>query len=326
MAIRLATVDVIASLAELAALKNYCRPEIDTNDRINIEDGRHPVVEDLNLDEKFIPNDCRLNKDERILIITGPNMGGKSTYLRQVALIVIMAQMGSFVPAKRAKIGIVDRVFTRVGASDSLVQGRSTFLVEMQETAEILNNATSKSLIILDEVGRGTSTFDGLSIAWAVVEYLATMEKIQARVLFATHYHELTELSILYPGIKNYSLAVKEWRDQVIFLRKVIEGGSDKSYGIQVAKLAGIPPAVIERSKEILNTLEEKERDENGRPVLGKKNNLGFGAFEPSQQSLFAGYFEDSLVSEIKNMNIDETTPVEALKVLERIRNKLKGK
>ncbi len=326
MSLRIATLDVIAALAELAVQNDYSKPEITETENLKIKDGRHPVIDKLHLEEKFIPNDTRFNSAEKLLVITGPNMGGKSTYLRQVALIVIMAQMGSFVPAAEAKIGLVDRVFTRVGASDSLVQGRSTFLVEMQETAEILNNATPKSLLILDEIGRGTSTFDGLSLAWAVVEYIATYEPVKARTLFATHYHELTELAILYPGIKNYSLSVKEWKDQVIFLRKVIEGGSDKSYGIQVAKLAGIPPAVIERSKEILNTLEEKELDEDGNPVLGKKDGLGLGKFEPTQQSLFAGYLEDSLITELKKLDINTITPIESLNLLEKIQKRLKGK
>jgi DNA mismatch repair protein MutS len=325
-AIRLATIDVICSFAELASVADYIRPEIIDEEKMIIKDGRHPVVERLNLDEKFIPNDCTIGGDERILIITGPNMGGKSTYLRQVALIVIMAQIGSFVPASEAKIGLVDRVFTRVGASDSLVQGRSTFLVEMQETADILNNATPSSLVILDEVGRGTSTFDGLSIAWAVVEYLATVNTVQARTLFATHYHELTELAQIYPGIRNYNLSVKEWQDQVIFLRKVMEGRADKSYGIQVAKLAGIPPSVIERAKEVLNTLEEKELDENGKPVLGKGRNKNVGKFEPSQQSLFSGYLEEPLIKELRRMDINKTTPVEALNMLEKIQRKLKSK
>jgi DNA mismatch repair protein MutS len=324
-ALRIAAMDVIASLAELASAAGYCRPEILESDILDIKDGRHPVVEQLNLDEKFIPNDCRAGGEERILIITGPNMGGKSTYLRQVALIVIMAQMGSFVPAKEARIGIADRVFTRVGASDSLVQGRSTFLVEMQETADILNNATPGSLIILDEVGRGTSTFDGLSIAWAVVEYIATMKTLKARTLFATHYHELTELAILYPGIKNLNLAVKEWKDQVIFLRKVVEGGADKSYGIQVARLAGIPPAVIERSKEILCTLEEKELDENGKPVLGHGAARAIGKFEPSQQSLFASHFEDPLIEELKKLEIEKITPLQSMHLLEKIIKRIKN-
>lgn len=324
-ALRIATLDVIASLAELASDADYCRPEILETDILDIKDGRHPVVEQLNLDEKFIPNDCRAGGDERILIITGPNMGGKSTYLRQVALIVIMAQMGSFVPAQEAKIGIADRVFTRVGASDSLVQGRSTFLVEMQETADILNNATPRSIVILDEVGRGTSTFDGLSIAWAVVEYIATMKNLKARTLFATHYHELTELAILYPGIKNLNLSVKEWKDQVIFLRKVVEGGADKSYGIQVARLAGIPPAVIERSKEILRTLEEKELDEEGKPVLAHGAARAIGKFEPSQQSLFSSYFEDPLIEELKRLEIEKITPLQSMHLLEKIIKRLKN-
>ncbi|MBN2135591.1 MAG: DNA mismatch repair protein MutS [Acidobacteria bacterium] len=325
-AIRIGTIDVLCSLAELASAGDYCKPEINTSRNITLKESRHPVVEKLNLDEKFIANNCTLSDEERILIITGPNMGGKSTYLRQVAIIVILSQMGSFVPAKEAKIGIVDRVFTRVGASDSLVQGRSTFLIEMQETAEILNNATSKSLVILDEVGRGTSTFDGLSLAWAVVEYLATADNIKARTLFATHYHELTELALIYPGIKNYSLDVKEWKDQVIFLRKVVEGGSDKSYGIQVAKLAGVPPEVTDRAKEILRTLEEKELDNEGNPVLGRKDTLGLNKFQPVQKSLFDEYLEDPILKELKKIDLNKITPIEALALLEKIQQKIKKK
>ena len=239
MARRLAVLDCVASLAEAAAKNNYVRPVIDDGDVLRIVEGRHPVIEQLT-EERFVPNDTLLDTDEnQLIIITGPNMAGKSTYMRQVALIAIMAQMGSFVPAKETYIGIVDRVFTRVGASDFIARGQSTFMVEMNETANILNNATDKSLIILDEIGRGTSTFDGISIAWAVAEFIH--EKLRARTLFATHYHELTDLALTMDRVKNFNVAIKEWNDQIIFLRKVIEGGADKSYGIQVARLAGLP-------------------------------------------------------------------------------------
>jgi len=247
----LARIDVLCSLAEVADRESYTMPEVTDDDKIEIKDGRHPVVEKIIGQEAFVPNDTYLDMDEnQIAIITGPNMAGKSTYMRQVALIVLMAQIGSFVPAKSAKIGIVDRIFTRVGASDDLAAGQSTFMVEMSEVANILGNATSKSLLVLDEIGRGTSTYDGLSIAWAVIEYIG--EKIGARTLFATHYHELTELEERIEGIKNYCISVEEKGEDIIFLRKILRGGADNSYGVQVARLAGIPDPVIHRAKEIL--------------------------------------------------------------------------
>ena len=264
-------IDVLASLAEVASRYDYICPSINENDTIEIIDGRHPILERIIEGERFVPNDtCLDNHNNQIMIITGPNMAGKSTYMRQVALIVLMAQTGSFVPAREAKVGIVDRIFTRVGAQDYLQKGQSTFMVEMNETANILNNATSRSLIILDEIGRGTSTFDGISIAWSVVEYIHNNTK--AKTLFATHYHELTELSITLDSVKNYNIAVKEWNDEIIFLRKIAVGGADKSYGIQVARLAGLPKEVIERAREVLNNLENKEFDEGGRPRLTKKS------------------------------------------------------
>jgi len=254
----IAALDVLGGLAELARHQNYCRPVVDDGDRIEIVDGRHPVLEQTLVEERFVPNDTLLdNQQQQILIITGPNMAGKSTYIRQVSLLVLMAQVGSFIPAMRATVGLVDRIFTRVGATDDLARGQSTFLVEMNETANILNNATPKSLIVLDEIGRGTSTFDGLSIAWAVAEHLHGA--VGAKTLFATHYHELTELAATLPRVKNYNVAVREWHDQVIFLHKILPGGTDKSYGIQVARLAGLPKEVIARAKEVLNNLEEAE-------------------------------------------------------------------
>jgi len=263
----LAALDILASFAETAQLFDYCRPEISEEGRIVVEEGRHPVIEQINSEEKFIPNDSRLNdQDHRVLIITGPNMAGKSTYIRQVALLVLMAHMGSYIPAKSAQIALVDRIFTRVGASDDLSRGQSTFMVEMNETANILNNATSRSLVILDEIGRGTSTFDGLSIAWATAEYLHSESR--TKTLFATHYHELTELALSLDGVKNFHVAVREWNEQIIFLRKINPGGTDKSYGIQVARLAGLPKIVVERAKQILARLEEDELDESGVPRL----------------------------------------------------------
>ena len=289
----IAALDVLAGLAELARHQNYCRPVIDDGDRLEIVDGRHPVLEQTLVEERFVPNDTLLdNCEQQILIITGPNMAGKSTYIRQVALLVLMAQVGSFIPAARATVGLVDRIFTRVGANDDLARGQSTFMVEMNETANILNNATSKSLIVLDEIGRGTSTFDGLSIAWAVAEHLHSV--VVAKTLFATHYHELTELAATLPRVKNYNVAVREWHDQVIFLHKILPGGTDKSYGIQVARLAGLPKEVIARAKEVLNNLEEAELSAEGKPKLAerKKSERGRGkgdVKEVPQMYLFGG-------------------------------------
>jgi DNA mismatch repair protein MutS len=262
-------VDILAGWGALAQEQDYRQPVMTEEDTIAIEDGRHPVLEQLMTGEKFVPNDVRLDATEqRLVILTGPNMAGKSTYIRQVALIAILAHCGCFVPARRAEIGLLDRVFSRVGASDDLTRGQSTFMVEMNETANILNHATKKSLVILDEIGRGTSTFDGLSIAWAVAEHLHGV--IGARTLFATHYHELTELALTQPAVKNFNVAVREWGDQIVFLRKIVPGGADKSYGIQVARLAGLPAAVLNRAKEILRQLEESELDEKGKPKLGQ--------------------------------------------------------
>ena len=272
MARRIAVLDSLVSLAGAAAKNNYARPTIFDGDMLKIVEGRHPVVEQLTLEERFIPNDTLLDCEEnQLVILTGPNMAGKSTYMRQVAVITIMAQMGGFVPAREAAVGIVDRVFTRIGASDFITRGQSTFMVEMNETANILNNATDRSLIILDEIGRGTSTFDGISIAWAVAEYIHT--KIRARTLFATHYHELTELALTMDRVKNYTVAIKEWNDQIIFLRRVVEGGADKSYGIQVARLAGLPEAVIQRAREVLANLEQAEFNDQGEPRLSGRQN-----------------------------------------------------
>jgi len=265
----IAQLDVLAGFAELARHQNYCRPVITAAGKIEIVDGRHPVLEQTLVEDRFVPNDTLLNTpDNLVLIITGPNMAGKSTYIRQVGLLVLLAQIGSFIPAKSATIGLVDRIFTRIGATDDLARGQSTFLVEMNETANILNNATSQSLVILDEIGRGTSTFDGLSIAWAVAEHLHNV--VGAKTLFATHYHELTELAVTLPGVKNHNVAVREWHDQVIFLHKILPGGTDKSYGIQVGRLAGLPKPVIQRAKEVLANLEEAEISADGKPKLAK--------------------------------------------------------
>jgi DNA mismatch repair protein MutS len=258
----LAQLDVLGCFAESARLYNYCRPQIDNGGVLFIREGRHPVLEQSLSEERFVPNDARLDNETQIVLITGPNMAGKSTYIRQVALLVLLAQTGSFIPAVEARIDLVDRIFTRIGASDDLARGQSTFMVEMCETANILNNATSRSLIILDEIGRGTSTFDGLSLAWSIVEHLHN--QVGAKTLFATHYHELTELAARLPRLKNFNVAVREWHDQIVFLRKIVEGGTDKSYGIQVARLAGVPKAVLERAKQILGNLEESELTPEG--------------------------------------------------------------
>jgi DNA mismatch repair protein MutS len=258
----LAQADVLGSFAETARLFNYCRPHVGDENVFFVREGRHPVLEQNLSDERFVPNDTKLDRDTQIGLITGPNMAGKSTYIRQVALLALLAHTGSFIPAAEARIDLVDRIFTRIGASDDLARGQSTFMVEMCETANILNNATPRSLIILDEIGRGTSTFDGLSLAWSIVEHLHN--QVGAKTLFATHYHELTELAGRLPRLKNYNVAVREWRDQIVFLRKIVEGGTDKSYGIQVARLAGVPKGVLERAKEILRNLEESELTPEG--------------------------------------------------------------
>jgi DNA mismatch repair protein MutS len=282
----LAQLDVLASFAETARLHNYCRPQISDEGILQIRDGRHPVLEQQLVEERFVPNDTTFNHELQIALITGPNMAGKSTYIRQVALLALLAHTGSFVPAAEARIDLVDRIFTRIGASDDLSRGQSTFMVEMTETANILNNATARSLIVLDEIGRGTSTFDGLSIAWSIVEHLHNA--VGAKTLFATHYHELTELAARLPRIKNFNVAVREWHDQIVFLRKIVEGGTDKSYGIQVARLAGVPREVLERAKQILSNLEESELTPEGnvRPQTrqrGKLQNLPV----PPQMDLF---------------------------------------
>jgi DNA mismatch repair protein MutS len=258
----LADADVLAAFAETARLYNYCRPTTGNAGVLKVRDGRHPVIEQNLTDERFVPNDVALDEQVQMALITGPNMAGKSTYIRQVALLTLLAHTGSFIPAAEARIDLVDRIFTRIGASDDLGRGQSTFMVEMCETANILNNATPRSLVILDEIGRGTSTFDGLSLAWSIVEYLHN--QVGAKTLFATHYHELTELAGRLPRMKNFNVAVREWKDQIVFLRRIVEGGTDKSYGIHVARLAGVPKPILERAKEILRNLEEAELTPEG--------------------------------------------------------------
>jgi len=317
--------DALCSLAEVAARHGYNRPLVDEGDVIEIKAGRHPVIEALRPSEQFIPNDIRLDaKDHQVLIVTGPNMAGKSTVLRQTGLIALLAQMGSFVPAQSAKIGVVDRIFTRVGASDVLVRGLSTFMVEMIETAQILRYAGPRSLVLLDEIGRGTSTYDGLSIAWAVVEYLHDSPGHQAKTIFATHYHELVDLEQMKPRVKNYHIAVKEWQGEVIFIRKLVPGGTSRSYGIQVARLSGIPDSVINRAREILANLEMKEFDKNGQPAISRTK--APGQESKLQQMLFAE--EPSQLQEIKNeikdLELETLSPLEALNLIYKWRKKIK--
>nr|MBF0222444.1 DNA mismatch repair protein MutS [Desulfobulbaceae bacterium] len=308
----LAELDLFASLAEAARRLKYVRPEINSGDTISISDGRHPVIECALPNGKFVPNDIHLDQsDNEVLIITGPNMAGKSTILRQTALIVLMAQVGSFVPATSAAIGVVDRIFTRVGAMDNLRQGQSTFMVEMNETANILNNATEKSLVILDEIGRGTSTFDGLSIAWAVTEELVNKNGTGVKTIFATHYHELTELSKTNKRIKNFNIGVREWNDTIIFLHKLLAGGTNRSYGIQVAALAGVPPHVIERANELLHNIEKGEFNQYGEPNIAQsKNDKKSG--KPNQMALFAAA-NDPVHIKLENADPNQLTPMEAL-------------
>jgi DNA mismatch repair protein MutS len=317
----IAIIDLLASMAEIADRYDYVKPTVDEEDGIVICDGRHPVLERMGLSERFVPNDTQMNTQEhQILIITGPNMAGKSTYLRQVALIVLMAQMGSFVPAKEAQIGVVDRIFTRIGALDNIMRGQSTFMVEMMETARILNQATSRSFVVLDEIGRGTSTFDGLSIAWAVAEYLHDHLSLRPKTLFATHYHELTELALTKERVKNYNVAVKEWSGEIIFLRKIVEGGTNRSYGIQVARLAGLPTKVIDRAKEILFNLERGELDAMGMPKIATTKIPALKPKPPIQPSLFVQ--PDPIRSELKKIKIDQLTPIEALNILNELKKK----
>lgn len=328
-----AKLDVIASLALVAERNNYVRPKINEKGVIDIRDGLHPVVEKMIPNDMFIANDTYLDdKKQRISIITGPNMAGKSTYMRQAALIVLMAQLGSFVPASSANIGLVDRIFTRVGASDDLASGQSTFMVEMNEVANILRNATSKSLLILDEIGRGTSTFDGLSIAWAVVEYISNSKLLGAKTLFATHYHELTELEGKISNVNNYCIAVKEKGDDIVFLRKIVKGGADKSYGIQVAKLAGVPDPVINRAKEIVEELVTADITGKVKDIAvqgsetKKKTQKKLDEVDLTQFSLFDTVKDDDVLNELKELDISHMTPMDAMNKLYQLQNKLRNR
>jgi DNA mismatch repair protein MutS len=316
MARIISEVDALLAFAETAHRFNYCRPRLLPGSELMIEDGRHPLVQQIDPGCPFIPNDTRMDPtDNQIMIITGPNMAGKSTYLRQVAIISLMAQIGSFVPASKVETGIVDRIFSRVGAQDHLLKGQSTFMVEMNETANILNNATPNSLIILDEIGRGTSTFDGISIAWAIVEYLHGADgEAGPKTLFATHYHELTELALVLPGVKNYNVQVKEWNNDIIFLRKIAPGPADKSYGIQVARLAGLPPTVLKRAFEVLDNLEKSEFDEAGAPKIAHSEQSGPDT-GPLQLSMF-GETHSPLAQSLEKLEPDELTPRQALDLI----------
>ncbi|MDO4311869.1 MAG: DNA mismatch repair protein MutS [Eubacteriales bacterium] len=329
----IARIDVFASLALVAERGNYVRPKMNEKGVIDIKDGRHPVVEKMIPNDMFISNDTYLDdRKNRVSIITGPNMAGKSTYMRQTALIVLMAQIGSFVPASSANIGIVDRIFTRVGASDDLASGQSTFMVEMTEVANILRNATRKSLLILDEIGRGTSTFDGLSIAWAVVEHISNTKLLGAKTLFATHYHELTELEGKIDNVNNYCIAVKEKGDDIVFLRKIVKGGADKSYGIQVAKLAGVPESVTERAKEIVEELLHADITSRIKDIAVKGNHepkiktKKLDEVDLAQMSLFDTVKDDDVLEELKNLDISNLTPIDALNTLYQLQNKLKNR
>ena len=321
----IARIDALAGLAMTAELNDYICAEVNDGNGIEIVDGRHPVIEQTVKEEDFVPNDIRLDsKEQQLLIITGPNMAGKSTILRQTALCVLMTQMGSFIPASRAVIGVVDRIFTRVGASDDLGKGQSTFMVEMNETANILRHATPKSLVVLDEIGRGTSTYDGLSIAWAVAEALHDRGGKGVRTLFATHYHELTELVATKQRVKNFNIAVREWNDRIVFLRKIVPGGTSRSYGIQVARIAGLPGRVLTRAKEILDNLESDELDEVGRPRLAhtlpeKKQG------DVVQLGLF-GSQDQKLREWIREMDISKMTPLEALVELNKLKEYVDSK
>ncbi|HJW14541.1 MAG TPA: DNA mismatch repair protein MutS [Thermoanaerobaculia bacterium] len=312
--------DLHASFAEIASSGRWTRPALSRRPRLSIAEGRHPIVEALRREEPFVPNDCELSPEKRILVVTGPNMGGKSTYLRQVATAVLLAQAGSFVPAARAEMSVVDRIFTRVGAADHLARGESTFMVEMLEAAAILREATARSLVILDEVGRGTSTFDGLSIAWALVEHLHDAAENGSFVLFATHYHELTEIALVRSGVANATMAVKEINGRVVFLRKVVPGAADRSYGIHVAELAGLPRALTERAREILSNLEKQELDVQGAPVLARHEGQSAGE---GQMLLFSAS-EELVLEKLRQVDVDNLTPVAALSLLASLQDRLK--
>ncbi|HET9870869.1 MAG TPA: DNA mismatch repair protein MutS, partial [bacterium] len=322
MARVLAELDVFACMAFIADRGRHVRPEVVDSAEMAILDGRHPVLDRLLSSDQFVPNDTKLGVEGvEIMVLTGPNMAGKSTYIRQVALLTLMAQVGFYVPAKQMTLGVVDRIFSRVGASDALTQGQSTFMVEMVETANILNHATPKSLLILDEVGRGTSTYDGVSIAWAVVEYLA--QKLRARTLFATHYHELTRLAGAYPNVRNFNIAVREWNEQILFLRKIVEGGTDKSYGIQVARLAGVPKEVVARAKKILAGLESGSFLSAASKAPAAEAPAPEAPAAP-QMSFFGSGGDHPVLQELKGLEVDDLTPRDALNLIAEWKKKIR--
>jgi DNA mismatch repair protein MutS len=318
----LAVLDVLGALADTASVRNYTKPHVHDGDEMVVVDGRHPVVE-RHADAAFVPNDITLNgTSHQLVVLTGPNMGGKSTYLRQTALLCLMAQIGSFVPAREAKLALVDRIFARVGASDNIARGQSTFMVEMQETASILHLATSRSLVVLDEIGRGTATFDGLSIAWAVAEYLASNTRARPKTLFATHYHELTDLADALSGVVNFHVTAREYHDQIVFLRKIVPGRSDRSYGIQVARLAGLPAGVVARAREILDGLEQDELARGGRPTVtgaGREPVQQLGLFAPASPT------EDRLTARLREVDVNRLTPLDALTLLADLKRDAEG-
>jgi DNA mismatch repair protein MutS len=314
-----AKIDILTGLAHLARHNNYCRPQMHLDKDMKIIEGRHPVL-DISLGSQFVPNDITFDNKGKTTIITGPNMSGKSTYIRQAALLTIMAQMGSFIPAQSADIGLVDRIFTRIGASDELTRGQSTFMVEMLETANILNNATDRSLVILDEIGRGTSTYDGLALAWAITEHIAT--NIKCRTLFATHYHEITELGDLLENVNNRNVAVREWKDDVVFLHKIVDGRTDKSYGIHVARLAGVPKNVLSRSQEILEELQNNFSREAHVPELGGRLE---GASD-NQLPLFNNLPADPILDKLRDIDINNLTPIQAINLIEEIKTELENR
>jgi DNA mismatch repair protein MutS len=316
-----AVIDVLSALAEAAGRYGYVKPRVGRSGALSYREARHPVMERV-LPDAFVPNDLALGEGAaRLFVLTGPNMGGKSTFLRQTALLALMAQMGSFVPAREAKVGLVDRIFTRVGATDHILRGQSTFMVEMQETAHILRHATAQSLILLDEIGRGTATFDGLSIAWAVAEHLARAGESAPRTLFATHYHELTDLAADLPGVGNLHVSAREWKDSVVFLRKIEAGGSDRSFGIQVARLAGLPATVVARAQEILRNLERTEFDREGRPRLAHSADSA-GDPPPRQLALFSGA-DEGVLDELRRADVDRLTPLQSLALLAELKRRL---
>jgi DNA mismatch repair protein MutS len=326
MAQVLSQLDVLAALADVAVTRQYCRPQLDTSDLLTIMDGRHPILEAMYHTERFVPNDTLLDRDtHQVVLLTGPNMAGKSTYMRQVALIVLLAQIGSFVSAREARVGLVDHIFTRVGAQDVLAKGQSTFMVEMTETANILHNMSARSLILLDEVGRGTSTYDGMSIAWAVIEYLHNHRGVRPRTLFATHYHELTALATTLERVQNYNAAVREWGEKIIFLRKILAGSADRSYGIQVARLAGLPLPVLERARQLLADFETSAPANESRSMHQGPRGHTTTQPSPSRQLSLFDDLATQILHELRSLDVEQLSPLDALNRLAALRSRAQG-